>query len=111
MLAQAAKTLLQFASVAVLARLLAPEAFGLVAMVAVVMILLEQFKDLGLSTATVQREEITHGQVSGLFWMNAGLGLAAAAEIGRATSELQSLMRLSYAVFCLKKKKKLHHNK
>src|SRR3546814_5766367 len=29
-------------------------------------------------------------------------------EIGRATSELQSLMRISYAVFCLKKK---NHNK
>src|SRR3546814_2649369 len=28
-----------------------------------------------------------------------------AIEIGRATSELQSLMRISYAVFCLKKKK------
>src|SRR3546814_10045626 len=27
------------------------------------------------------------------------------------TSELQSLMRNSYAVFCLKKKKKLHENK
>src|SRR3546814_4662572 len=27
-------------------------------------------------------------------------------EIGRATSELQSLMRISYAVFCLKKKNK-----
>src|SRR3546814_2647126 len=26
------------------------------------------------------------------------------------TSELQSLMRISYAVFCLKKKKTLHHN-
>src|SRR3546814_2310895 len=26
------------------------------------------------------------------------------------TSELQSLMRISYAVFCLKKKKKIHHN-
>src|SRR3546814_7419875 len=26
-------------------------------------------------------------------------------QIGRATSELQSLMRISYAVFCLKKKK------
>src|SRR3546814_3871730 len=26
------------------------------------------------------------------------------------TSELQSLMRISYAVFCLKKIKKLHHN-
>src|SRR3546814_6439971 len=29
-------------------------------------------------------------------------------QIGRATSELQSLMRISYAVFCLKKKKKKH---
>src|SRR3546814_10517291 len=28
-------------------------------------------------------------------------------QIGRHTSELQSLMRISYAVFCLKKKK--HH--
>src|SRR3546814_8974423 len=28
-------------------------------------------------------------------------------QIGRATSELQSLMRISYAVFCLKKKKNL----
>src|SRR3546814_11303322 len=28
-------------------------------------------------------------------------------KIGRHTSELQSLMRISYAVFCLKKKKKL----
>src|SRR3546814_6876637 len=27
-------------------------------------------------------------------------------KIGRATSELQSLMRISYAVFCLKKTKK-----
>src|SRR3546814_3236018 len=27
------------------------------------------------------------------------------------TSELQSLMRISYAVFCLKKKKKTHHPK
>src|SRR3546814_1663728 len=27
------------------------------------------------------------------------------------TSELQSLMRISYAVFCLKKKNTIHHNK
>src|SRR3546814_4228073 len=31
-------------------------------------------------------------------------------EIGRDTSELQSLMRISYAVFCLKKKKKQSTN-
>src|SRR3546814_1535519 len=29
-------------------------------------------------------------------------------QIGRHTSELQSLMRISYAVFCLKKKKNKH---
>src|SRR3546814_2538152 len=31
-------------------------------------------------------------------------------QIGRATSELQSLMRISYAVFCLKKKKQYKDN-
>src|SRR3546814_1063029 len=30
-------------------------------------------------------------------------------EIGEHTSELQSLMRISYAVFCLKKKNTQHH--
>src|SRR3546814_7818515 len=33
-----------------------------------------------------------------------GLGPAQPIQIGRATSELQSLMRSSYAVFCLKNK-------
>src|SRR3546814_6645480 len=40
-------------------------------------------------------------------------GLAAAMPLGSEehTSELQSLMRISYAVFCLQKKnQKLHHN-
>src|SRR3546814_5594918 len=37
-----------------------------------------------------------------------------AADLGRSeehTSELQSLMRISYAVFCLKKKKRRNNNK
>src|SRR3546814_7408903 len=33
-----------------------------------------------------------------------------ARQIGRATSELQSLMRISYAVFCLKKKTRQPYN-
>src|SRR3546814_7582123 len=37
---------------------------------------------------------------------NSSSTLSGAREIGRAPSELQSLMRISYAVFCLKKKKK-----
>src|SRR3546814_10309486 len=35
-----------------------------------------------------------------------GLGLAGQVRSEEHTSELQSLMRISYAVFCLKKKKK-----
>src|SRR3546814_5283767 len=35
---------------------------------------------------------------------------SAAARSEEHTSELQSLMRISYAVFCLKKKKKKHRN-
>src|SRR3546814_10419445 len=31
-------------------------------------------------------------------------------KIGRHTSELQSLMRISYAVFCLKKQNNNHHD-
>src|SRR3546814_7574448 len=47
---------------------------------------------------------------NGLFWsanitMIVGIALSTGgAEIGKHTSELQSLMRISYAVFCLKKK-------
>src|SRR3546814_7566661 len=39
----------------------------------------------------------------------AGRGDAPAPRSEEHTSELQSLMRLSYAVFCLKKKNKKHH--
>src|SRR3546814_1336343 len=40
------------------------------------------------------------------------LGIAAdRARSEEHTSELQSLMRISYAVFCLKKKKKTNHSK
>ena len=34
----------------------------------------EMVKDLGLGTATIQQKEITHEQISTLFWINAGVG-------------------------------------
>jgi O-antigen/teichoic acid export membrane protein len=68
--AQAAKFVLNFAAAAVLARLLSPKEFGLVGMVLGVTGLVGIFKELGLSTATVQRETITQQQVSNLFWIN-----------------------------------------
>jgi O-antigen/teichoic acid export membrane protein len=76
-LAQGVKFALTLASTMALARLLLPEDFGLVAMVTTIIGFLRVFKDAGLSTATVQREGITHAQVSNLFWINAGLSCAA----------------------------------
>jgi len=57
-------------STVILARLLTPRDFGLVAMVTTVTGVLRVFKDAGLSTATVQRQRITQAQVSNLFWIN-----------------------------------------
>jgi O-antigen/teichoic acid export membrane protein len=72
---QAVKFVLQLGSTAVLARLLTPADFGLVAMVAAFTGFVSLFKDLGLSMATVQRAEITHEQVSTLFWINVALSI------------------------------------
>ena len=74
--AQAMKSILEVSSTLILARLLTPEDFGLVAMVTAVTGFLGMFKDMGLGMVTVQREEITHRQVSALFWINAALGVA-----------------------------------
>src|SRR3546814_8222592 len=49
---------------------------------------------------------------TGLISLSSGSGLAAAFRSEEHTSELQSLMRISYAVFCLAKKPTRHqtHN-
>jgi PST family polysaccharide transporter len=65
---------LRLGSTLILARLLVPEQFGLVAMVTAVTRIAERFATLGLSTATVQAPKITHGQCSNLFWINVGAG-------------------------------------
>jgi PST family polysaccharide transporter len=61
-------------SIVVFARLLMPEHFGLISMVTAVTTIAERFKDLGLDTATIQRQHITHEQVSTLFWINVAIG-------------------------------------
>jgi len=61
-------------STAVLARLLAPQHFGLVMMVSAVTAIADQVRELGLSTATIQKKEITHREVTNLFWINLGAG-------------------------------------
>lgn len=77
--AQGVALVLHILSTAVLARLLVPDDFGLVAIAAAIIGVVLIIKDAGFAQAVVQRPEITHEQVSVLFWMNVGLSLAAAA--------------------------------
>lgn len=72
---QGVKFVLNLGSVMVLARILTPQDFGLIAMVTALTGFIMIFKDLGLSMATVQRAEINHGQISTLFWINVALSV------------------------------------
>ena len=72
---QSIKTIVQLGGTVVLARILTPSDFGLVAMVTVITGFGSMFTDLGLSAATIQRPSLNKSQVDALFWLNVLLGL------------------------------------
>lgn len=74
--AQVVKMISQFGSQIILARLLFPEDFGLVAMIFPVLALIQIFGDLGFAQAIIQRPTLTQPQVSSLFWINLAIGMA-----------------------------------
>lgn len=76
MSSQALELVLQVGSMTVLARLLLPEHYGLISMVTALVAVAARFADLGLEQATIQRKDITHEQVSNLFWVNVTIGCA-----------------------------------
>ena len=63
---------------AVLARLLLPEDYGLVAIVSVVGTLSALLVNLGLTAAIIQNRHVTERLLSTAFWLNAAIGLAVA---------------------------------
>jgi len=66
---QPLKLVLGVGSTAVLARLLTPADFGLLAMVAPLLSLVDSLANLGLETATIQRDQLDHQQASAIFWL------------------------------------------
>lgn len=69
------RSALQFAQMAILARLLAPADFGLMAIVLSVMAFMQVFTDLGVSTAIIHYQDISQSQLSSLYWLNVTVGL------------------------------------
>jgi len=74
--AQVLKFVISTAATIVLARMLTPQDYGLIGMVVIITNFVGMFQYLGLSTATVKWAELSHPQVSTLFWINAGLSAA-----------------------------------
>jgi len=64
----------QIVTTAILARILAPSDFGLVAMVTAFSLLLLNFGLNGFTEAVVQWEEVNHALASNLFWINVSAG-------------------------------------
>ena len=69
------QVVLQMISVVVLARLLTPEDFGLVAMAMTFVSIMLIVADWGLIMASTQRRHIDQDQLTTLFWINVGGGM------------------------------------
>ncbi|NJL82373.1 MAG: lipopolysaccharide biosynthesis protein [Chloroflexaceae bacterium] len=68
--AQPVKFALGVGSTAILARLLQPEDFGLVAMVTPLLVLVDSISNLGLETAIVHKAQLNPQQASAIFWLS-----------------------------------------
>ena len=64
----------QLASTVILARLLSPEDYGIMAMVLAITAFAGLFRDMGLSVAAVQKKSLSRAQQSNLFWLNVLMG-------------------------------------
>ncbi|GEK21323.1 lipopolysaccharide biosynthesis protein [Cellulomonas xylanilytica] len=71
---QGIRIVLQVGGVVVLARLLSPSDYGLIAMVTAVTGIGELFRDFGLSAAAIQAKSLSVAQRTNLFWLNSGIG-------------------------------------
>jgi len=69
------RAVLQFAQIAILARLLTPADFGLVALVVAIMAFLQIFSDAGINNAIIYYQDIAQEQRSSLYWLNVSVSV------------------------------------
>ncbi|HEY5200249.1 MAG TPA: lipopolysaccharide biosynthesis protein [Acidothermaceae bacterium] len=101
---QGVRFVLQFCSLVVLARLLTPSDFGIVAMVTAIVGVADILRDFGLSSAAIQAKTLNNAERSNLFWVNVGIGCAGALVILLCTpliSRLYGEHKLAPIIFSL----------
>jgi PST family polysaccharide transporter len=84
---------LQIFGAIILARLLTPEDFGLVAIVLVLTSFAPALIDFGLGDAVAQRIKISQAQVSGLFWLSTAIGVAVAVVVAACSPLIATIYR------------------
>lgn len=85
--------LIGFVVTAVLARLLAPDDFGLIALATVVTGLLVVLADFGTATALIQRDEVSRSLESTVFWSNLAMSALLAGAAWLAAPAIGLLFR------------------
>ncbi len=76
----------------VLARLLAPDDFGIVAIAVIVTMLLDQLQDLGTGAAIIQRREVDDPLLNSVFYLNLALGSLLAASLFFAAPAISEML-------------------
>ncbi|WP_394554210.1 lipopolysaccharide biosynthesis protein [Agromyces sp. MMS24-JH15] len=86
--AQVLRVLVQLAGIVVLARLLTPADYGVLAMVLAIIGVGEVFRDFGLSSAAIQARTVSRAQRTNLFWINTGIGAVLALAVCLASGPI-----------------------
>lgn len=68
-------TVIQIVQFAILGNLLTKEQFGVVGMITTVVIFTQILLDMGFSAAIIQKEKVSHEQLSTLYWLNIIVGI------------------------------------
>lgn len=103
-------TAIQLIQLAIIGRILGPKAFGLMAIVMVVMESAGIFADVGLSSAIIQRKEPTKEELVTLYWFNVIVGFIVFSvvylftpviAIGFSVAEIKSLLPVAAVSFLI----------
>jgi len=67
---------LQLSQLFILARLLSPSEFGIIAIIMVIVGFSQIFMDMGISNGIIHKQDVTHKQLSTLYWLNILSGIS-----------------------------------
>lgn len=79
------RQVLTIASVATVARLLGPRAYGVIGMANLLIVFILYFRDLGTGSAIVQRRHVSDSLLSSLFWVNCCFGFVLSSMVAIAS--------------------------